>query len=85
MRIDFVGAAAGTLARPWVLDRPIRRDYLVYGSPQILQPEIDEVVATLRSGWLGTDPRVARFERAFRDYVGASHALAVHSGTAAAS
>src|SRR3989442_1006643 len=80
---QLAGAAAGTVERPWTPDRPIRRDYLVYGSPQILQPEIDEVVATMRSGWLGTGPRVARFERAFRDYVGAGHALAVHSGTAA--
>jgi dTDP-4-amino-4,6-dideoxygalactose transaminase len=74
---------ASTVDEPWVPDRAVRRDYLVFGSPQILQPEIDEVVATLRSGWLGTGPRVARFERAFREYVGAGHALAVHSGTAA--
>jgi hypothetical protein len=50
MRNAFVGAAAGTLGRSWAPDRPVRRDYLVYGSPQILQPEIDQVVATLRSG-----------------------------------
>lgn len=83
LRGTLGGAAAGTAARSWAPDRPIRRDYLIFGSPQILQPEIDEVVATLRSGWLGTGPRVARFERAFRDYIGSGHALAVHSGTAA--
>ena len=43
MRNDFAGGAAGTIEQPWAPDRPIRRDYLVYGSPQILQPDIDEV------------------------------------------
>jgi dTDP-4-amino-4,6-dideoxygalactose transaminase len=62
--------------------RPADR-FLVFGRPAIGEPEIDEVVATLRSGWLGTGPRVARFEQAFRDYVGAEHAVAVGSCTAA--
>jgi len=47
------------------------------------QAEIDEVVATLQSGWLSTGPRVRRFEAAFADYVGARHAVAVNSCTAA--
>lgn len=65
------------------IDEPVRGEYLVYGSPQILEPEIDEVVATLRSAWVGTGPRAAAFEQAFRTYVGADHAVAVHSCTAA--
>lgn len=69
--------------RPWSIDAPVREDYLVFGSPQLLQPEIDEVVATLRSGWIGSGPRVAAFEQAFRDYLGAGHAVAVNSCTAA--
>jgi len=40
-------------------------------------------VATLESGWLSTGPRVAAFEQAFADYVGARYALAVNSCTAA--
>jgi dTDP-4-amino-4,6-dideoxygalactose transaminase len=67
-------------------DRPlpkIRDTYLVYGAPDIREPEIDEVVQTLRSGWLGTGPRATRFEEAFRDYVGARYAVAVNSCTAA--
>lgn len=59
------------------------RQVLVFGSPQILEPEIVEVVATLHSGWIGTGPRVAAFEAAFSDYVGTKHALAVKSCTAA--
>jgi dTDP-4-amino-4,6-dideoxygalactose transaminase len=47
------------------------------------EDEIQEVVATLRSGWLGTGPKVARFEAMFRDYTGVPHALALNSCTAA--
>ena len=70
-------------ARPWSVSTPVREEYLVFGRPQILEAEIDEVVATLRSGWIGTGPRVAAFESRFRDYIGAKHAVAVHSCTAA--
>jgi dTDP-4-amino-4,6-dideoxygalactose transaminase len=45
-----------------------RRDFLVFGSPMIEQPEIDEVVASMKSGWLGTGPKVALFEEMFRRY-----------------
>ena len=68
--------------RAWAVDAPVRDHYLVFGSPQILEAEIEEVVATLRSAWLGTGPRAAAFEKAFREYTGASHAMAVHSCTA---
>jgi len=66
-------------------DSPIRRreDFLVFGAPAIEEAEIEEVVATLRSGWLGTGPRVARFEQAFAEYKGAQSAAAVNSCTAA--
>ena len=60
----------------------IRDSYLVFGSPQIRQEEIDEVVDSLRSGWLGTGPKVAQFERDFREYCGADFAMAVNSCTA---
>jgi dTDP-4-amino-4,6-dideoxygalactose transaminase len=71
------------LVRAWAVDAPVREKYLVFGSPQLLEPEIEEVIATLRSCWIGTGPRVANFEKAFRAYAGAEHALAVHSCTAA--
>ena len=60
-----------------------RGSYLVFGSPQLLDAEIGEVVATLRSAWIGTGPRVARFEQAFGAYVGISNAVALGSCTAA--
>ena len=54
-----------------------------FSLPSIGEEEISEVVETLRSGWLTTGPRTARFEREFKTYVGTQHALAVNSGTAA--
>ena len=72
-----------TRHQTWSIDRPVRESYLVFGSPQILAPEIEEVVAALRSGWIGTGPRVAEFEKLFRDYVDVPHTLAVNSCTAA--
>lgn len=62
--------------------RPKNR-FLVFGSPAIEDPEINEVVATLKSGWLGTGPKVAQFEKDIAAYKGSKHALAVNSCTAA--
>jgi dTDP-4-amino-4,6-dideoxygalactose transaminase len=61
----------------------MRKDLLVFGSPRIERDEIDEVVACLESGWLGTGPKVAKFEKDFAAYKGAEHAAAVNSCTAA--
>jgi len=47
------------------------------------EDEIDEVVATLRSGWLTRGPRTRRFEREFARAVGGKYSLAVNSCTAA--
>jgi len=60
-----------------------REELLVFGAPLIEEPEIDEVVRTLRSGWIGSGPRVARFEADFAAYKSAPQALAVNSCTAA--
>lgn len=57
--------------------------FVPFHRPSIGAEEIHEVAETLRSGWLTTGPRTARFERDFREYVGADHALAVNSATAA--
>ncbi len=58
-------------------------DFLVFGAPLIGESEIDEVVASMRAAWLGTGPKVARFEELVRDYLGAEHTVAVNSCTAA--
>ena len=63
------------------MDKP----FLVFGAPQIEQAEIDDVVDSLTSGWLGTGPKVARFERDFAHYksVHETQVAAVNSCTAA--
>ena len=66
-------------------DTPVRpkNKFLIFGSPAIEEAEIKEVVASMRSGWLGTGPKVAHFEEDFRAYKGARYAVAVNSCTAA--
>jgi len=51
--------------------------------PSIGPEEIDEVVHTLRSGWLTTGPKTKQFESEFAAYLGHKHAVAVNSCTAA--
>lgn len=63
--------------------RPPRESFLVFGSPRIEDEDVEEVVASMRAGWLGTGPKVARFESDFAAYRGASHAVALNSCTAA--
>ena len=59
--------------------------FIIFGAPDIHDEEIEEVVATLRSGWLGTGPKVAKFEEDFAAMkaVGADQVAAVNSCTAA--
>lgn len=61
----------------------VGKPFLVFGAPLIENAEINEVVATLKSGWLGTGPKVARFEKDFAAYKNVSHAAALSSCTAA--
>ncbi|MFY9488391.1 MAG: DegT/DnrJ/EryC1/StrS aminotransferase family protein [Solirubrobacterales bacterium] len=61
----------------------MRDEFLTFGKPLIGQEEIDEVVASLRSGWVGTGPNVARLERMLEAYLGAKHVRCVSSCTAA--
>src|SRR5881227_2424676 len=66
-----------------VSQRPPRASFLSFQPPAIGDEEIAAVAETLRSGWLTTGPRTAELEERFREYLGAKHALAVSSGTAA--
>jgi dTDP-4-amino-4,6-dideoxygalactose transaminase len=51
--------------------------------PDLGELELDEVQAVLRGGWLTSGPRVRRFEQEFAAAVGAGHAVAVNSCSAA--
>jgi dTDP-4-amino-4,6-dideoxygalactose transaminase len=59
-----------------------RNGYLPFAPPLIGEEEIAEVVATLRSDWITTGPKVARFEAEFAAAVAAPAALALNSCTA---
>jgi dTDP-4-amino-4,6-dideoxygalactose transaminase len=62
---------------------PWRESYLVFGAPAIGAAERDEVLACLESGWLGSGPRVAQFEKRLQEYLDAPAVVAVNSCTAA--
>jgi dTDP-4-amino-4,6-dideoxygalactose transaminase len=61
----------------------LRDSFLVFGSPLIGEAEIAEVVDSLRSGWIGTGPKVHRFEQMLCAYVGAGNCRCLSSCTAA--
>jgi dTDP-4-amino-4,6-dideoxygalactose transaminase len=63
--------------------RPRRSTFLSFQPPTIGEEEIAAVAETLRSGWLTSGPRSEELERRFAGYVGARHAVALASGTAA--
>ncbi len=54
-----------------------------YGRQKIDDADVAAVIEVLRSDWLTTGPKVDEFERDVAHYVGAKHAVAVSSGTAA--
>lgn len=62
---------------------PVTEIRVPFFRPQIGEQEISEVVETLRSGWLTSGKRVELFERNFAAAVGAPHAVALNSCTAA--
>lgn len=62
---------------------PVRSTFLIYGSPRIEEPEIREILDTLKSGWLGTGKKTHLFENMFKKHTGSKHALGLNSCTAA--
>ncbi len=62
---------------------PLHEEFIEFARPDYGEAEIAAVASALASGWTTTGPRTAEFEKAFREYTGAPHALAVNSGSAA--
>jgi dTDP-4-amino-4,6-dideoxygalactose transaminase len=58
-------------------------DFLLFHKPFISEEEVDEIVDTVRSGWLSMGPKTIRFEDEFNKYIGSGHSIAVNSWTAA--
>lgn len=61
----------------------MRKSFLVFGQPLIEQDEMNEVLDSMRKGWLGTGAKVQRFENDFAEYKKIKYAAAVNSCTAA--
>jgi len=61
----------------------MRSEFLHFAPPLIGDEEIEEVVRTLRGGWLTTGPKAQQFEREFKEFVGAQAAIALNSATSA--
>jgi dTDP-4-amino-4,6-dideoxygalactose transaminase len=57
--------------------------FIPFAAPDLGDEELAEIKETLDSGWLTTGPKVRQFEAAFAETVGARHAIAVNSCTAA--
>ena len=62
---------------------PVREKLLPYGRQSIDDGDVQAVVEVLKSDWLTTGPKVGEFEERFAERVGAKHAVAFSSGTAA--
>ena len=59
------------------------KDFIPFSMPQISNDEINEVIDTLRSGWITTGPKVRQFESDFQSFIGGNvEAIAVNSATA---
>jgi len=62
---------------------PIQNQFLPYGRQWLDDDDVAAVIEVLKSDWLTTGPKVAEFEEAFAESVGAKEAVAVSNGTAA--
>ena len=61
----------------------MKNDFLQFHKPFISEEEVDEIVDTVRSGWIGMGPKTIRFENNFSEYIGVNKSIAVSSWTAA--
>jgi dTDP-4-amino-4,6-dideoxygalactose transaminase len=60
-----------------------RSTFLPYALPMFDDEEISEVADTIKSNWVSKGPKTIQFEKKFAEYVGAKHAIATNSCTAA--
>lgn len=63
--------------------RGTRHQFLPFALPDVGPGELAEIKEALDSGWITTGPKTHRFETEFASVVGATHAIAVNSCTAA--
>lgn len=56
---------------------------ITFSPPDISQAEIDEVVDTLKSGWITTGPKTKKLEQELATFIGVDQVACVNSATAA--
>ncbi len=61
---------------------PRRKEYLHFHQPSFGPEEENEILDTLRSGWITTGPKTKQFERDFARYIGVQEAIGLNSCTA---
>ena len=61
----------------------MRSSFLPFALPDTDENEIEEIAEAIKAGWVTTGPKVHQFEADFAAYIGAKHAIALNSGTAA--
>ena len=52
------------------------KKFITFGAPYIGEEEINDVINVLKSGWLGTGPKVQEFQKNFKDYKNSFNAAA---------
>ena len=67
-----------------MFDRKYNDDnHIKFSWPDLTDEEINEVVDTLKSGWITTGPKTKQFEREIAEFSGTSKAVCLNSATAA--
>ncbi|WP_078593642.1 DegT/DnrJ/EryC1/StrS family aminotransferase [Evansella clarkii] len=59
------------------------RRNILFSPPDISDVEIEEVIKTLKSGWVTTGPRTKEFEKRIAEYIGTKKAVCLNSATSA--
>ena len=57
--------------------------YIPLSSPDIVKKDIEAVVGVMKSRYLSNGPKLTKFEKIIREYVGVKYSVAVNSGTSA--
>lgn len=60
----------------------MNKDFLLFHKPFLSDEEVNEIVDTVRSGWLSMGPKTIRFENEFNNYIGSKRSISVSSWTA---
>jgi dTDP-4-amino-4,6-dideoxygalactose transaminase len=55
---------------------------ILFSPPDVTQAEIDAVTEVMKSGWITSGPKTAKFEENIAKYCGTNHSVAISSATA---